>query len=100
MSRYRRLETSTMMKQIGMIPVFYHTDFEVAKNVICTCANSDDSFASGLIYSFMEGKTPLKAANYGAAHGVLAITTLSDTAMTALKEVERLMKGATAKMDR
>ena len=39
MSRYRRLETLTMMKQIGMIPVFYHADFEVAKNVICACAD-------------------------------------------------------------
>jgi 2-dehydro-3-deoxyphosphogluconate aldolase / (4S)-4-hydroxy-2-oxoglutarate aldolase len=39
MSRYRRLETLTMMKQIAMIPVFYHADFEVAKNVICACAD-------------------------------------------------------------
>jgi 2-dehydro-3-deoxyphosphogluconate aldolase/(4S)-4-hydroxy-2-oxoglutarate aldolase len=39
MSRYKRLETLTMMKQIGMIPVFYHADFEVAKNVICACAD-------------------------------------------------------------
>ena len=27
------------MKQIGMIPVFYNADFEVAKNVICACAD-------------------------------------------------------------
>ncbi|MDO8301681.1 MAG: bifunctional 4-hydroxy-2-oxoglutarate aldolase/2-dehydro-3-deoxy-phosphogluconate aldolase [Sedimentisphaerales bacterium] len=39
MSRYRRLEILTMMKQIGMIPVFYHADFEVARNVICACAD-------------------------------------------------------------
>ena len=28
-----------------------------------------DSFASGLIYGLMEGKTPLEAVNCGAAHG-------------------------------
>jgi len=39
MSRYKRLDVLCMMKQIGMIPVFYHADFEVAKNVICACAD-------------------------------------------------------------
>jgi 2-dehydro-3-deoxyphosphogluconate aldolase/(4S)-4-hydroxy-2-oxoglutarate aldolase len=27
------------MKQIGLIPVFYNPDFEVARNVICACAD-------------------------------------------------------------
>jgi len=39
MSRYRRLETLTLMKQIGMIPVFYHPDFEIARDVVCACAD-------------------------------------------------------------
>ena len=39
MSRYRRLETLQMMKEIGMIPVFYHSNFEVAKSVACACAD-------------------------------------------------------------
>jgi 2-dehydro-3-deoxyphosphogluconate aldolase / (4S)-4-hydroxy-2-oxoglutarate aldolase len=39
MSRYKRLDVLCMMKQIGMIPVFYHADFEIAKNVICACAD-------------------------------------------------------------
>jgi 2-dehydro-3-deoxyphosphogluconate aldolase / (4S)-4-hydroxy-2-oxoglutarate aldolase len=39
MSRYKRLDVLCMMKQIGMIPVFYHADFETAKNVICACAD-------------------------------------------------------------
>jgi 2-dehydro-3-deoxyphosphogluconate aldolase/(4S)-4-hydroxy-2-oxoglutarate aldolase len=39
MSRYKRLETLCLMKQIGVIPVFYHQDFETAKNVICACAD-------------------------------------------------------------
>ena len=59
-----------------------------------------DSFASGLIYGLMEGKTPLEAVNYGAAHGALAMTTPGDTTMTAQKEVEKLMKGSGARVDR
>jgi len=39
MSRYGRIETLMLMKQIGIIPVFYHADFEVAKNIICACAD-------------------------------------------------------------
>jgi 2-dehydro-3-deoxyphosphogluconate aldolase/(4S)-4-hydroxy-2-oxoglutarate aldolase len=39
MARYKRLETLTLMKQIGMIPVFYNSDFDVAKNVVCACAD-------------------------------------------------------------
>lgn len=39
MARYRRLETLVLMKEIGMVPVFYHPDFEVARNVVCACAD-------------------------------------------------------------
>ena len=39
MAKYSRLEVLMAMKQIGMIPVFYNSDFEVAKNVIIACAN-------------------------------------------------------------
>ncbi|HXK60848.1 MAG TPA: bifunctional 4-hydroxy-2-oxoglutarate aldolase/2-dehydro-3-deoxy-phosphogluconate aldolase [Acidobacteriota bacterium] len=39
MARYRRLETLTLMKEIGLVPVFYNADFEVAKNVVCACAD-------------------------------------------------------------
>ncbi len=39
MAKYSRLEVLTAMKQIGMIPVFYNGDFEVAKNVITACAD-------------------------------------------------------------
>lgn len=37
MARYKRLETLLLMKDIGLIPVFYNSDFEVAKKVICAC---------------------------------------------------------------
>jgi 2-dehydro-3-deoxygluconokinase len=59
-----------------------------------------DSFASGLIYGFMEGKGAQAAVNYGAAHGSLAMTTPGDTTMASLKEVEKVMAGGTARVDR
>ena len=39
MARYKRLETLVMMKEIGLIPVFYNGDFEVARSVVCACAD-------------------------------------------------------------
>jgi len=59
-----------------------------------------DSFASGLIYGLMEGKSPSEAVNYGAAHGALAMTTPGDTTTASLSEVEKVMKGAGARVDR
>ncbi len=59
-----------------------------------------DSFASGLIYGLMEGKSPAEAVNYGAAHGALAMTTPGDTTTASLSEVEKVMKGGAARVDR
>ncbi len=59
-----------------------------------------DSFASGLIYGLMEGKTPQEAVEYGAAHGALAMTTPGDTTTASLKEVQQVMKGGTARIAR
>ena len=59
-----------------------------------------DSFASGLIYGLMEGKSPEQVVNYGAAHGALAMTTPGDTTTATLSEVEKVMKGAGARVDR
>jgi len=59
-----------------------------------------DSFASGLIYGFLEGKAPEACVNYGAAHGALAMTTPGDTTMATLQEVEKAMKGGTARVQR
>ena len=59
-----------------------------------------DSFASGLIYGIMcLGDLPL-AVEYGAAHGALAMTTPGDTSMASLAEVERLVRGAGARVQR
>jgi 2-dehydro-3-deoxygluconokinase len=59
-----------------------------------------DSFASGLIYGFLAGKGPQWAVNCGCAHGALAMTTPGDTTMATLAEVERVMKGGTARVQR
>jgi len=59
-----------------------------------------DSFASGLIYALMEGKGAAEAVNYGAAHGALAMTTPGDTTMATQKEVEKLLKGSSARVER
>lgn len=59
-----------------------------------------DSFASGLVYGLMTTGDPEKAVNYGAAHGALAMTTPGDTSMASLKEVENLMNGTGARVQR
>jgi 2-dehydro-3-deoxygluconokinase len=59
-----------------------------------------DSFASGLVYGFLAGREPQWAVECGAAHGALAMTTPGDTTMASLGEVERVMKGASARVVR
>ncbi len=52
-----------------------------------------DSFASGLIYGFLNEKGADWAVNCGCAHGALAMTTPGDTTMATFDEVQRVMKG-------
>ena len=59
-----------------------------------------DSFASGLIYGLMTTGDAQQAVNFGVAHGALAMTTPGDTSMASLKEVENVMKGAGARVQR
>jgi 2-dehydro-3-deoxygluconokinase len=59
-----------------------------------------DSFASGLIYGLVQFNDPQQAVEYGAAHGALAMTTAGDTSMASLKEVEALVKGGIARVQR
>jgi 2-dehydro-3-deoxygluconokinase len=59
-----------------------------------------DSFASGLIYGFLVDGDAEKAVNYGAAHGALAMTTPGDTSMARLSEIEKVMAGGSARVDR
>ena len=59
-----------------------------------------DSFASGLIYGLLAAKPIDWAVRCGVAHGALAMTTPGDTSTAALAEVERLIKGGSARIAR
>jgi 2-dehydro-3-deoxygluconokinase len=59
-----------------------------------------DSFASGLIFGLLEKGDLATAVEYGAAHGALAMTTPGDTSMASLAEVERLVRGGGARVQR
>jgi 2-dehydro-3-deoxygluconokinase len=73
----------------------YRKDLEILDRV-----GGGDSFASGLIYGFLRFNDPQKAVEYGAAHGALAMTTPGDTSMASLKEVEALIEGGSARVQR
>lgn len=59
-----------------------------------------DSFASGLIYGLMTTADIQLAVDYGAAHGALAMTTPGNTTMASRKEVEAVMDGVGARVQR
>jgi 2-dehydro-3-deoxygluconokinase len=59
-----------------------------------------DSFASGLIYGLLAGKPIDWALRCGVAHGALAMTTPGDTSTATLAEVERVIKGGSARIAR
>ena len=59
-----------------------------------------DSFASGLIYGLMERGDLQHATEYGAAHGALAMTTPGDTSTATLAEVQALVSGSGARVQR
>jgi 2-dehydro-3-deoxygluconokinase len=59
-----------------------------------------DSFASGLIYGLLAGRGVDWALRCGVAHGALAMTTPGDTSTATLPEVERAMKGGSARISR
>jgi 2-dehydro-3-deoxygluconokinase len=59
-----------------------------------------DGFASGFFYGLMAGMEPQQALNLGWAHGALLTSTLGDTTMTTLKEVEAFAQGGSARIQR
>ena len=72
-----------------------YADLEILDRV-----GGGDSFASGLIYGLLKTGDAQAAVDYGAAHGALAMTTPGDTSMADLGEVEKLMKGGGARVQR
>lgn len=54
---------------------------------------SGDAFVSGFVYALLNGKDLKFAADCGAAHGVLAMTTIGDNSTATIEEIEHLMRG-------
>jgi 2-dehydro-3-deoxygluconokinase len=59
-----------------------------------------DSFAAGLIFGLLDSGSLRQAVEYGAAHGALAMTTPGDSSTATRAEVEALMKGSGARVQR
>ncbi|MBA3707777.1 MAG: sugar kinase [Planctomycetes bacterium] len=78
----------------------FHASTERKGLEILDRVGGGDSFASGLVYGFLAGKTPRECVEYGAAHGALAMTTPGDTSMVTLAEVEKVMKAKGARVER
>ena len=76
-------------------PATRRPDLEILDRV-----GGGDSFASGLVFGFLDGRGPAEAVEYGAAHGALAMTTPGDTSMATRAEVEAVMRGASARIAR
>ncbi len=78
--------------QIVHVP---QTDIDIYDRV-----GGGDSFASGLIYGLLAAQPIEWAVRCGVAHGALAMTTPGDTSMATLAEVERVIKGGSARIAR
>ena len=71
------------------------------KNVeVLDRVGSGDSFASGLIFGMLDGRTLQDSLELGVAHGALAMTTPGDTTMASRAEVEKLASGGGARVER
>lgn len=78
----------------------FHTATQRPGLEILDRVGGGDSFASGFIYGLMTFGDAQQAVEYGAAHGALAMTTPGDTTMASLGEVEKLVGGGGARVDR
>jgi 2-dehydro-3-deoxygluconokinase len=72
----------------GVAEATHRRDLDVLDRV-----GGGDSFASGLIFGLMTGRTLQSSVDLGASHGALAMTTPGDTSSATLAEVERLAAG-------
>jgi 2-dehydro-3-deoxygluconokinase len=59
-----------------------------------------DGFASGMIWSFLDGRSAEEAVEIGAAHGALTMTTPGDTSMVTASEVLRAVAAHGARVVR
>ncbi len=98
----RTVKTATVNDWSAMV----YADGKVHKGIdfpsleILDRVGGGDSFASGLIYGLMTYDNAEKAVNYGIAHGALAMTTAGDTSTARLSEVESIIGGSGARVQR
>jgi 2-dehydro-3-deoxygluconokinase len=59
-----------------------------------------DGFASGLIFSLLDGRSPAEALKIGWAHGALLTTFPGDVSRASLAEVEAFAEGGSARVQR
>jgi len=78
----------------------FHESRQYPRLEILDRVGGGDSFASGLQFGFLSKNDPQLAVDYGAAHGAFASTTPGDTSMATQKEIEKLMKGGSARVVR
>jgi 2-dehydro-3-deoxygluconokinase len=78
---------------------FYHAPTRENLEILDRVGGGD-SFASGLVYGLLAGRGVQWAVECGAAHGALAMTTPGDTSAVTLAEVERVMRGGSARVTR
>ena len=82
-------------RDTGFVEATHRAGLEILDRV-----GGGDSFASGLIYGLLTRGDSARAVEYGAAHGALAMTTPGDTSMASLAEVEALIAGSGARVQR
>lgn len=84
--------------------MYYRGDFHHAqlreRVEILDRVGAGDSFASGVIYGFLQSYSAAEVVEYGVAHGALAMTTPGDNSMALLADVERLVRGDSSGISR
>ena len=78
----------------------FHVGPNLERLEILDRVGGGDSFASGFFYGLLNEYSADEALAYGVAHGALAMTTPGDTSMATLDEVERLLRGASPRVQR
>ncbi len=91
----QRLGAIAWSRDAGFVEATFRPGLEILDRV-----DGGDSFAAGLIFGLLELSDLQLATEYGAAHGALAMTTPGDTSTAVLAEVESLVRGAGARVQR
>jgi len=55
MAKFSRIEVFNTMKKTGLVPLFYHSDLEVAKKVISACYHEIHRVQPSGVYGLFSG---------------------------------------------